>query len=129
MSDGFAELYDEDVFEGQLPVWFVVAKGVTEFDPGIGRLRLASAEPWAFCGGMVGESRCLAVFSDEDLAERHASRYDTAAVCISDLAELKGLLRSFYPNGFDSVIIDPGDSEWTRTKKPIPEFIASFRMP
>ncbi len=125
------ELYDADAFEGELPLWFVVAEGFTEPDSA-GRRRLTRLEPAAFCGGNVGGARCVLLFTDEDLAQRHAAQITTGPavpVGMFSLAELSSVLTSFYPNDFDSVIVDPGSAEWqvTRTRKPVPEFIASFR--
>ena len=123
------DLYSHDEFFGDFPVWFVVMEQFTKFDAERGHFVLTQHEPGAFCGSTVAGHRCIALFSDDDLAQRNASLYPgTVPVPMFTPAEVISLLDGFYPDHFHSVVLDPGENQkWTKTRKVIPEFIESLR--
>jgi hypothetical protein len=119
-------------FEGTFPLWFVVAGEMVDVDGVNGRRRIRRTEPRACSFGVVGGQLSVLVFTDEELANRHARQVPGAVPFgVFSFRELADLLRPLHPTYFNSVVIDPQDKQCSRTKaqKTIPEFIACFQGP
>jgi len=112
-------LYSHEKFEHEGTLWFVVGDG---FDRD-------AIDPRLFCGAMAGGRNCLAVFSDEDLANQHAALFPgTASLGAPSTGTAIWILERLHPDFFQSVTIDAqGDQTWTNRTKTIPEFIAMLR--
>ena len=80
---------------------------------------------------MVDGKRCVLIFTDEDLAERHARQQPgCVALGCNNAPALIELLEGYYPNHFHSVILDIDNAKpLTNKRKPIPEFVAALRKP
>ena len=120
--------YADDDFILGLPLWFVVDERATELAPE-GHRDLIKWDARAFCGGTVDGSKCIMLFTDNDLAERHAQRFpDCVPLGCNKLSALIELLEKFR-NDFHSVIIDIGPEPLTNKRIPIPKFLAEIRKP
>lgn len=122
--------YADDDFIFGLPLWFVVAEPATRLAPE-GHRDLVDRQAGVFCGGMVDGKRCVLIFTDEDLAERHARQQPGCVPlgCNNAPAFIE-LLEGYYPNDFHSVILDiDAGKPLTNKRKPIPEFVAALKKP
>ena len=117
-------------FGGTFPLWFVVAGDIIDIDVANGRRRIRSVEPRAFSFSVVGGQLSVLVFTDEQLARRHARHVPGAVPWnVASFRELTDILRPLHPKYFASDVIDPQDKQCTRmsAQKTIPEFISSFQ--
>ena len=120
--------YADDDFVSDGPLWFVVAEAATVIAPE-GHRDLVDRRAGVFCNGVVDGKRCLLIFTDEDLAARYAQKFPGCVpLGCNNAPALIELLEQYYPNDFDSVILDLNETiPLTNKRKPIPEFVAALR--
>jgi hypothetical protein len=101
---------DPMAFEFSLPVWFVLAEDFTELDQEHDCKTIETVESKAFMGGFWGSSRCVLVFTDNDLAQRAVSEHPGANItpaAVYDKDTLAAVLMELLHQGwFQGVLVE-----------------------
>ena len=119
--------FDPDVFYSPGPLWVVAVRQTIRRDEKTGESVAGSTT--AVVSGSTKNRRFIAVFTDDDRAERFVAQQgspDLVPAKIRSAAEYVGLLEGWAAAGFTHIAYDPGD-KGTRFKVPIERGIDEIR--